>query len=656
MGENDVEILVGMNAAGIQVGIGQVQEGLARLQAVVQESAVGTSGVGAGFASMGEKSKGFFASMDEGIARAGTSMESFAGKILSSLNPLNLLNSGMVKLMEVMAGWRLMEGGFQAISNFAQGIFQLPIAVEKAQGAWAYMFNPAPQAGANLDQWKLQGQAIGKGIADWTMKESISLPYTRQDLIAAITSLAPSGLSATGIEHYMPIIADIAATRNPNLSLQQASYSIMGAMMGYTRMLRYDLHIMPEQLAQYGYDQGNPSTLLPALEKYSIATGGTQWKGGQDVGAAYQFSHTTFWGEWSSFIDRIQNSQLMTGDYGPFKSLKQGLEWVNNFMDSHSDQIGALAKLIGTDLSDAMQAGGHAFMAFAQGLAGTGVGTNIEQMLQNLGKFLSDPKNIQNFDNLAKTLGTDLGDLATHAGNAASGIQSFLNAVGPGPLGLLDAFSKLLGGMLDQVGRLGRVLGDLAKEFQDIKSGNWKQAEMDAVQFAADSISYATGGQAKINVGLTQAILNPTQFTAAQERDRHIVFEDLMAQYAQQHPDMTAAERARMIRARQGGYFGDFPGPLDQSQMGSTGQNYAALISTSMFQGFKSLMPQFAQHGDDLMTEITKAVDRKKGEIANAITSAILTGIQQVSGSSYSASLRQAGKASVFGQTGSIFG
>lgn len=316
------------------------------------------------------------------------------------INPM----MGFVKQAGAMVtgliGFSVLNDVIQEVQQFTTSLIDLNIQIEKNQYAWRYLYG-----GGNTPQ----GAAVAQQMADWTRSFSMQIPYTRQDLLSAITNLAPTGLSAQGLEHYMPLIADLAATRDPNATLSRVAQVIMSASMGYTRMLKYDLKINPEELIKYGLDAtgtgmgihiNDASTLLPALENYAKAKHLT--------GAAKDISHETWWGAWSSFIDRIQNFELDTGK-GLFGSLKKALVDLSSWIDTHADQISRFSDLIGTTLANAFkgltgiigdfltgvgQSGLWDFLHAATGAGGTPTtniyGTNVKGGSDKAGKMPHD--------------------------------------------------------------------------------------------------------------------------------------------------------------------------------------------------------------------------------------------------------------------------
>lgn len=150
-------------------------------------------------------------------------------------------------------------------------------------------------------------------------------------------------------------------------------------------MLRYELHINPADLAPYGYVEGkggkagDPASFLPALYKWTQAKG--------YMGAASDIAHQTWWGEWSSFIDRIQNFQLDMGGAG-FAQLKTFLNDVSSWLDAHTSQLQGLADLLAGALASGLRVAGAAAGEFVQALTGgkvEGVGGGIGSVVRGLG-------------------------------------------------------------------------------------------------------------------------------------------------------------------------------------------------------------------------------------------------------------------------------
>lgn len=283
----------------------------------------GVGGAGGAFVGGGGGTISLFSRLGDGVEMA-------AGKMLGFVEQAGAMVAGLVS-------FSVLNDVIQEVQGFTDALVQLNIQTEKNVYSWKYLYG---------------GMQNAQSIAAWTKPFSMNIPYTRQDLLQAITNLAPMGLSPKGLEHYLPIIADLGATRAPNLPLQQIAYAVMEATMGYTRMLKYELKINPRELVKYGLKEDNTghitdvSTFLPALENYAKAKG--------LLGASKDIAHQTFWGAWSSFIDRIQNFELDTG-HGLFGSLKKALVDLSSWIDTHADQIARFSDVIGTTLAGAFK-------------------------------------------------------------------------------------------------------------------------------------------------------------------------------------------------------------------------------------------------------------------------------------------------------------
>lgn len=313
-------------AAQLEYLKAQLAETRARMEQMATTMG-GTGGGGGGaFVRGGGGTIGLFSRLGDGVEMA-------AGKMMGFIEQAGAMVAGLIS-------FSVLNDVIQEVQGFTDALVSLNVQTEKNVFAWKYLYG---------------GMANAQGMAEWTKKFSMQIPYTRQDLLNAITNLAPMGLSPQGLEHYMPVIADLAATRAPNMNLAQIAQVVMSASMGYTRMLKYDLKINPEDLIKYGLDASNHgvgihindvTTLLPALENYAKAKG--------LKGAAQDIAHQTFWGSWSSFIDRIQNFELDTG-HGLFGSLKKALNDLSSWIDTHADQIARFSDMIGTTLAGAFK-------------------------------------------------------------------------------------------------------------------------------------------------------------------------------------------------------------------------------------------------------------------------------------------------------------
>lgn len=329
-----------------------------RMVTEANEQMAATMGAGAG---MGGGFGSWVGGMGGGLIGAfgafGDVIEGAAGKMMGFISQAGAMVAGLVS-------FSVLNDVIQQVQGFTDSLITLNEQTEKNQFAWRYLYGGGNNA---------RGAAIAQGMADWTKKFSMQIPYTRQDLLNAITNLAPMGLSAQGLEHFMPTIADLAATRDPNANLAQVAQVIMSASMGYTRMLKYDLKINPAELIQYGLKATgtgtgihitDPETLLPALQNYA--------KAHHLTGAAQDVAHSTFWGQWSSFIDRIQNFELDTGR-PLFGGLKKDLNDLSSWIDTHADQISRFSDLIGNGLGGAFKTATDWVGQFMSGLGQGGV-------------------------------------------------------------------------------------------------------------------------------------------------------------------------------------------------------------------------------------------------------------------------------------------
>ena len=129
----------------------------------------------------------------------GDAIEGAAGKMMGFIQQAGSMVAGLIS-------FSVLNDVIQEVQGFTDALIQLNIQTEKNQFAWQYLYG-----GGNNPR----GAAIAQGMADWTKKFSMQIPYTRQDLLNAITNLAPMGLSAQGLEHFMPTIADLAVTVRP---------------------------------------------------------------------------------------------------------------------------------------------------------------------------------------------------------------------------------------------------------------------------------------------------------------------------------------------------------------------------------------------------------------------------------------------------------
>lgn len=275
--------------------------------------------------------------------------------------------AGMV--LETMTLWRGFDFVTQQIQSWTSALFELNNTMERTQTGWMFLFGTGQNASS---------MGIAQGLADYTKRESFNIPFTRQDMLQAITSLATTNPNASIVEKYLPLIADFASTRTnfagQPLTLGQAAYSLVGAQEGYTRMLKYDLKINPEDLKKLGWNEKDPTTLFPALQKYADER--------HITGASKYIATHTWFGEKSSFEDRIQNFQLMAGQ-GLFKGMENDLNSFTTWWDAHQHQLDAFATMMGTNIANALKTASGAAKEFFSGWSSNGSIKELTSQVQH---------------------------------------------------------------------------------------------------------------------------------------------------------------------------------------------------------------------------------------------------------------------------------
>src|SRR5260221_269054 len=412
--------------------------------------------------------------------------------IMGAVGHMGNFVSGWAQMQLALVGNEMFNAAAGAVRNFADSLFELNKATETNVYSWRYTYGQGMKPEVAL--------ANAQAISQWSQQFSYNIPFTRQDLMTSISGAAPLGLDLQGLQKYYPMIADLAATHiNPMtgqpLDLGQAVMAIRGEMMGYSRMLKYQLNINPEELVPFGLAfQGrgigghitDMTTLLPALKAYSEKQGWTKDVNGQDQGAAFMTAHSTFWGEWSSWLDRLQNFELAGGEK-MFEALKKDLEGISRWWDDHKDQMAHLADVFGTLLGKGVSAGGTVAQGVFQGLAGSGAGDTAMTNIQKLTDWFNDPEHQKQLHDLGVTIGTNLAEAGTKAGQAfgtlADGINRLNSALG-GSKGDANIFQGLIDVLTFFPAELGRALqtwGDLINLINDIKNGDWEKAQVDKV-------------------------------------------------------------------------------------------------------------------------------------------------------------------------------
>jgi hypothetical protein len=292
--------------------------------------------------------------------------------------------AGMV--LETMLLWRgiddIVFGITSRVQDLGQEMFDLNVMMEKNINSWQYLFGGGITGTGTQDAQQL---------ASWAKTASLTMPFTQQDVYGAITALGAKYDKST-IEQYLPMISDLASTLGSSayggrgVTLSQAGYEISRASEGYFTSLAREMHISKEDLAKYGYVEGNEDkTLLPALQKYSDTRGIT--------GAGEKTSQTTWWGAWSSFVDRMRNFGLDATNTA-FADMKGYLNDISKWMADHQPQLDQLAKTIGGVLSGALKWAGQEFKEFIAGLKGASDGGAMEAIghaFREIGLALGDP-------------------------------------------------------------------------------------------------------------------------------------------------------------------------------------------------------------------------------------------------------------------------
>lgn len=318
-----------------------------------------------------------------------TAMSDFTGGIGSAIAGV----SGFIEILAGLAAIQVAIGLFNdlanAVENAAQQIFQLNVNTERNVFMWQYQY----AQGGKPDP-KLASQ-----IAAYTAQFSFNAPFTRQDIMTGIGAMAPMGLNLQGIQQYAPLIADLASTHasifgtGGQLTFSQVAFALMEAMTtGNARRMMMELQIQPRQLEQFGLKFAgsghvggqilNPWDFLPDLQKLSNQKGWT--------GAANAAAHETFWGEWSSFIDRMQNLGLQIGGMNldgtvrkgsPFGVIKSDLEGISAWIDAHKNQLMQLGDIIGSTVGGAFEHAGNMIQDFMTGLSASPLSDLIQGYL-----------------------------------------------------------------------------------------------------------------------------------------------------------------------------------------------------------------------------------------------------------------------------------
>ena len=463
-----------------------------------------------------------------------------------------------------------------------QGIaasFDLNKTTEKTRVGWGYLFGgggrmqtTGPYAGQIVDP-----SGTAESMMQWSSQESMKVPFTRQDMMAAMTQLGlvpkdrttGAHMSAADIEHYLPILSDLAATYGSTayggqgVNLQQAAYAVRMSAEGMARMLKMDLNINPEELIHYGLKATgsgyaihitDPSTLLPALEAFARAKGVSG--GINDVsGASGMMEQGTFSGAWSSFVDRLQNFGLQVGGTdlsgnirqdSLFGRMKQDLNTVSDWLSNPKNAAGIsqLADTVQGALGGGTTVIGGVLGGVFQGMSQSGTGNTLLDDLQRFSDFLHDPTT----QDALRNFGDELGHLVGPALQTASqAVQGFFQGIGNSGAGkevqtVLDGLGKWFADPAHQqdITNFTTALGDLA--------GNVVTWTGQLLQAAGDFLGGASNVLGTFSSALTTNLINQ-DVAAMSQSDR--------AQYLKHNPNAKgiSSTEQQLIEAAVQAYF-----------------------------------------------------------------------------------------------------
>lgn len=389
----------------------------------------------AGTASAAVESAG--ASADTATAEVmtlGDAIDTLSAAVDGLMGSITPLLATIGTLIAVMGAMTIINDVSSWIENLISQMFQLDEQTQRVVNSWQYLFAQAPGGG------KLASQ----NLASWAYQESPKLPFTAVDLRSGISTLGTiPGISPEEIEKFMPILADIASTLGASdfggqgINLQQAAQAIVGAQFGLTRQLRYELHINPQELLKYGLVGKatatglritDPSTLLPAIEKWAAARG--------LGGAATEQETTTFWGAMSSFQDYVQNFLQTTGGIDPatgqvrkgsmFGGLQDILININKALagaqaSGGKGPLGELMGSVGSILGGGVQSGESLFGGLVSGFGGAGGTSMVKDFLaaiKDFGDWLRSSAVQEEIKKLGEGIGQFAEQVAKLAGDA----------------------------------------------------------------------------------------------------------------------------------------------------------------------------------------------------------------------------------------------
>lgn len=452
-----------------------------------------------------------------------------------------------------MAAWTIIQDVTSWVQQLSSELFNLNVQTEKAYTGWQYLFG-GPNNG---------GKAAATNMMQWTSQYSMGIPFTRQDLMGAITTLSTVGLSPAQIEQFMPTLSDIAATYGSasyggqGVNLQQAANAIrMLSEGGQSRLLKYDLNINPQELIQYGLKATSTSTGVHITDMNSVFTSLENFAKAKGVsGASGGIVNSTWWGGYSSLVDNIQNTLLNLGGTNLdgtirkgsfFASIKADLDNLLQWFTDHQGQLQAWSDEVSTVFGKLTGGAGNltgVFTGFWQGLTSSGVGQTILADVNAAVRWMANPDNQHMLEELGIILGQGIGQSLTGIVDAFSSINTtgaaFLQRMRPQDLALIsDAFALIsysVQAAADALSYLSLETLDFVHLSEDVGSGNWSALSGDMKQIFADRASFnsemqaawstATSQDAQMQIAFQQWMMqNPTPPALTRHiRDQHTI-------------------------------------------------------------------------------------------------------------------------------------
>lgn len=282
--------------------------------------------------------------MGEAAGGAGGMLSGLTGAIGGAGERISGFIERAGDMVAAIAAWSIFQDVTQWVHNLSDELFNLNVNTEKSINGWQYLFGSKSNA---------------TELASWSSQFSMNIPFTRQDLMTAITTFGAAGMTPQQVEQFMPYLSDIASTYGSaayggkGTTLAQSAQAVRMAREGLSRMLKYDLNISPSQLVPYGLvmDQHghitDPNSVYRALENFANAKHLT--------GASGEMAQTTWWGGFSSATDKLQNFLLSVGGTDLngniragsfFDMLKKDLFGLMDWFDANQGQINKFADVL----------------------------------------------------------------------------------------------------------------------------------------------------------------------------------------------------------------------------------------------------------------------------------------------------------------------